>query len=139
MLHNFCDKTRLLVISGRMTDCRSFDRKMYHFRHSTKKNAIIQQTSFDLQYPERATRWEPRRMSSVPHEGPRRSSRKPQDKTIPRPACEERKTQRTRRTAQPACRKEAGSKTQRARRKKSADMARFVDAVYYFVAIGHHR
>ena len=31
------------VISGRMTDCQSFDRKMYHFRHSTKKKAIIQQ------------------------------------------------------------------------------------------------
>ena len=26
-----------------MTDCQSFDRKMYHFRHSTKKKAIIQQ------------------------------------------------------------------------------------------------
>ena len=46
-------------------------------------------------------------MSSAPHEGPRRSSRKPQNKTIPQP---ERKPQR--------------------KQRQNANMARFVDAVH---------
>ena len=81
--------------------------KNVSFPSFDKKKSDHPTISFDLKYSERATRWEPRRMSSAPHEGPRRSSRKPQNKTIPRA---ERKPQR--------------------KQRQNANMTRFVDAVH---------